>query len=584
LFVLFALCVEGNSQDKKAEATPVAAPQNKKPEATPVAAPQDKKPEATPAGATQEKKQEPAPVVANPQQDRIDIGATLDSWYKIFQGNDAVGYYHEVLQRAQPGQPWRYRYDSDAEIEQMVPDPKDARKQISLTESLRIRAQLDDTYAPFSMERADNRNENQVVSTVLTEDSGKKIDVVLGPTERKSFNVSPDEEVYYSRFLMFISLRQNGKLSKAGTIRGRLFSPREDDKEPIAEVQLEVHDFVKREYVGKKDISVTKVTYLKPPPAANRDAELVETFVDKFGRIVEETTRGGTRRVLVKDEIEAVGKNERVRPGARRDPFRKDLALFYNPRSARAADGKDRIDPPDPANMAATFTKLENLIEDLRKAREEKRDEEGAKLYERFLDIQASVRTLNLQKPLPPEHLARVEALRKQAEDVWGGIERLMKSLQASYVRVIDAYNKDECEVMETGIGDFKKAQSRKELEDQPQLSQVLKWIGELDPLVSKCKTRIELGKKKIIVTGTVLHEDSQLIPLDVSINFLGHQLGGIQEVRFIKPNRIAVINDKMYRVGDVVEGEGVRLEKIWAFGVQVSLREEVRDVGIRQK
>jgi hypothetical protein len=234
--------------------------------------------------------------------------------------------------------------------------------------------------------------------------------------------------------------------------------------------------------------------------------------------------------------------------------------------------------------MAATFTKLENLIEELRRAREEKRDEEGAKFYERFLDIQSSVRQLNSQKPLPPEQLARIDSLRKQAEEVWGGVDRLMKTLQGAYVRVIEAYNRDECTQMETGIGEIKKSQTRKELEDQPQLAQVLKWIGELDPLVAKCKTRIELGKKKLVVTGTMLHEDSQLIPLDLSINFLGHQVGGTQEVRFIKPNRIAVINDKMYRVGDVVEGEGVRLEKIWAFGVQVSLREEVRDVGIRQK
>jgi len=567
LFVLFALCVEARPQDKKPEAAP------------PAAAPQDKKQD--PAA---EKKPDPTPVAATAQQERIDIGATLDSWYKVFQGNEAVGYFHEVLQRAQAGQPWRYRYDSDAEIELMIPDPKDPRKSTSLTESLRIRAQLDDTYAPFSMERADNRNDAQVTSTVLTEDAGKKIDVVLGPTDRKSFQVSSDEEVYYSRFLMFISLRQNGKLSKPGTHRARLFSPREDDKEPIAEVQLEVHDFMKREYLGKKDVPVTKVTYLKPPPAANRDAELVETYVDKFGRIVEEVARGGMRRVLVKDEIEAVGKNERVRPGARRDPFRKDLAMFYNPRSAKGGDDKGREPPPDPSNMAATFAKLENLIEEMRKAREEKREEEGAKFYDRFLDIQASVRQLNLAKPLPPEQLARVESLRKQAEEVWGGVERLMKTLQAAYVRVIEAYNRDECEQMEQGIGEFKKAQSRKELEDQPQLTQVLKWIGELDPLVAKCKTRIELGKKKILVTGTMLHEDAQMIPVDVSINFLGHQVGGMQEVRFIKPNRIAVINDKMYRVGDVVEGEGVRLEKIWAFGVQVSLREEVRDVGIRQK
>jgi len=28
--------------------------------------------------------------------------------------------------------------------------------------------------------------------------------------------------------------------------------------------------------LGKKDVPVTRVTYLKPPPAANRDAELLE--------------------------------------------------------------------------------------------------------------------------------------------------------------------------------------------------------------------------------------------------------------------------------------------------------------------
>jgi len=342
---------------------------------------------------------------------------------------------------------------------------------------------------------------------------------------------------------------------------------------------------VKREYMGKKDVAVTRVTYLKPPPAQNRDAELLETFVDKFGRIVEETTRGGVRRILVKDEIEAAGTKERVRPGARRDPFRKDLALMYN---AKGGQGPEisKEPPPDPTNMQATFAKMEALIEEMRKTREEKRDEEGQKAYEKFLDIQSAIRNMtNLgQKPLPPEQMARVDALRKQAEDAWGGLERLMKTLQGHYVRVIDSYNRDECEVMEQGIGELKKAQNKKELEDMPQLAQVLKWIGELEPLVGKCKTRIELGRKKLVVTGTLLHEDSQLLPVDASINVFGHQVGGTHEVRFIKPNRIAVINDKMYRIGDVVEGEGVRIEKIWAFGIQVSLREEVRDVGIRQK
>src|SRR5262245_7688175 len=102
LFVLFALCVEARPQDKKPDPAPLAA------------APQDKKQDPAPAP---EKKADPTPVAATAQQERIDIGNTLDSWYKVLQGNEAVGYYHEVLQRAQAGQPWRYRYDSDAEIE-----------------------------------------------------------------------------------------------------------------------------------------------------------------------------------------------------------------------------------------------------------------------------------------------------------------------------------------------------------------------------------------------------------------------------------------------------------------------------------
>jgi hypothetical protein len=571
------LSADVTSQDKKPQPVPVGAgAQEKKPEAAPAAQPQDKK--------TDEKKPEATPVAAGQQTDRIDIGLLLDSWYKVLQGQESVGYVHEVLQRAQAGNPWRYQYVADHEVELLIVDSSDSKKNNTATQSLRIRAQLDDTYAPISMERADKRNETEVMSTVLSEDSGKKIDIVLGPTDRRPHTVSNDEEVHYSHFLMFISLRQNGKLSKAGPQRVLLFSPSEDNRSPLAEVQIEVHDLVKRKYMGDKEVAVTRVTYLKPPPAPSRDAELMETFVDKFGRIVEETTRGGLKRILVKDEIEAIGRNERVRPGARRDPFRKDLAMYFNPKLGKGPAGIERVPPPDPSNMAATFKQLEDLIEEMRKAKDEKRDDEGQKHYERFLDIHASVRALNAQKPLPPEQMARVETLRKQAEEVWGGLDRLMKMLQGTYVKVIEAFNRDDVGQMEAGIAEFKKAQNRKELDDQPQLAQVLKWIGELEPLVAKCKTRIELGKKKVVVTGTMLHDDAQLIPVDVAIGMFGHQVGGVHEVRFIKPNRMAVINDKLYRVGDTVEGEGVRIEKIWAFGVQVSLREEVRDVGIRQK
>ncbi|HUR38308.1 MAG TPA: hypothetical protein VM222_02390, partial [Planctomycetota bacterium] len=343
-----------------------------------------------------------------------------------------------------------------------------------------------------------------------------------------------------------------------------------------------VHEVVKREYLGKKEVSVTRVTYLKPPPSATREGELLETYIDKFGRIVEETTRGGIRKVLVKDEAEALGQNERVRQGGRRDPFRTDLAM--GPQPGAPKEGGPKGPDINPDKIEDVLKKVESLIESLRKAKEEKREEEGNRIYTTLIEIFSVMR----QNPGPnpnPVAQARLKTLQDQTEEIWGGLERLMRTVRATYVAVTDAFNLDNCDAMAKGIEEMKKVvQTRKELEDTPQLTQVLKWIGELEPLVNKCRTRIELGRKKLVLTGTMLHENVQMLPVEAAVSAFGIQVGGVQDVRFTKLNRIAVINEKMYRIGDVVEGEGVRVEKIWAFGVQVSLREEVRDVGIRQK
>src|SRR5436190_3292784 len=454
----FAFSLNGAAQDKKPE-TPAPAPAPRPPPApNPGPAP------APGPGAGPERQTAPTPV--GQQQDKIDIGNTLDSWYKIFQKDQVVGYAHEILTRARGGS-FRYSYASDSEVELMVPDPKDLKKEIQTTESTRIeKGQLDDTYSPISMIRTDNRNEANVVSTVVTEENSKRIEMVVG-SDRKSIPVSPDEEVHFSRFLMFVSLRQNGKLAKPGTQRALLFEPAADQQSPIAEVQIEVHEVLKKVYFEKKEVSVTRVSYLKPPPAPNRDAELLEAFVDKFGRIVEESTRGGVRRVLVKDEIEAVGQNERVRLGGRRDPFRKDLAMYRDQKKDKELEGGMRGPDVDPKNIAKTLKEIETLLESLKKAKDEKRDDEGQKIYERLIAYFATIRQVGIANPLTPVEQARVDTLRQQTEDIWGGLERLMKQLRGIYVQVTDAFNKDDCAAMEKGIEELKKnVSTRKELEE----------------------------------------------------------------------------------------------------------------------
>ncbi len=517
-------------------------------------------------------------------QDRVTLVGSLDSWYKIFQGDVHVGFVHETVAKGTPGTPWKYKYDADSELEMMLPDPTGAtKKEFPFTESLKVKSHLDDTFSPLDMERTDIRNGVIVNSRILPEDSGRKIEIALSSTNRKVHPIA-DEEIYFSRFLMFLALRQSGNLAKAGPRKVSLFAPREDDKPPIAEVQIEIKDFVKREYLGKKDIPVTHVVYLKPPPSATRDMELTEAFIDKYGRIVEEVSRSGLRRILVKDELDAVGKDTRIRQGARRDPFDK-LAVMNRPTGGGKEGAEKTQIVIDENTFLTSLKEAQKTLEDLRRAKEDNREVEGQKLYDGILNVYIALKKSHSEKPQPPDVLAQVERLRDEAEKIWGGLDRLMKKLRGVYVKVLQHFDKDECEEMQKGIDELKKtALERKELVDRPELLEVNRWIGELEPLVAKCRTRQELARKRVVLTGTVIHDSYQFIPVDARVVVFGHHVGAIHPVRFMKPDRLAVVNEKMYRVGDTVDGEGVRVEKIWAHGIQVSLREETRDIPIRQK
>jgi len=538
-----------------------------------------------------EKKQDPAaekkpdaPAVGV-QQDRLDIAGTLDSWYRVEFQNQPVGFVHEVLSRAQAGNPWRFNYDVDAEIELVVRDPKEPGKDTPSIQASRVRAKLDDTYAPVDWQEFLHVNGVEVSGYISVDETGaRKIEIMLSPTDRRQFQAPSEEEVYYDKTLMFISLRQSGNLARPGTRKVSLFSPQLEGKSAVAEVTFEVEEMVRREYLGKKDVAVTRVRFLKPPPAANRDAELVEAFVDKYGRMVEYVTRGQLRVLLVKGEEEAVGKDRVLRHAGRRDPFRKDLALTR----AKGGEGEKKegetiVPPTDVQQFTAELAKAVKLVEELRKAKDEGRETEGEEMYQKLLAYHTAFRKSLAVKPQGQELQNQVNQLRRQAEEIWGGAERLLKKLRLVYLRITELFERDECEEMAKGIEELKKSQARPELQDTPQVIEVNGWILKVEPLLVKCRTRMELARKKIELSGTIAYEERVFYPVDASVNVFGHSVGAATEVRFVKPSRLAVINEKVYRVGDVVEGEGVRVEKIWPQGVQVSLREETRDVGIRQ-
>ncbi len=559
------------------------------------AQPQDKKPEtpaATPAG--QEKKPETAPPAA-PAQDRLVFSGTLDTWYKIESIKpdkevEHVGFGRERLISQPPGAIARYQYGSETEIDLLVPDPKEQvregspPKMVAHFESSVIKeaeTKLDDTFVPITLTRVDDRNGSQVNSTVSIEENVRKIRVSITPPDFKEHRVSPDEEIFYSRFLMFIALRQNDNLSKAGARKAMLFHPRDDGGTPVAEVQFQIGEMVKREYLGKKEVSVTPIIYIKPPPAATKDAELIEAYVDRYGRIVEETTRAGLRRLIVKDREAAIPKSLMVRGGGRRDPFDKRFALGgpgAAPATTTVAIAEKKVTAE---NNLKLLEDAKKLIVELRKAKDDGREAEGDRLYDEIVAYYLGFKKSD--PPQTPDIMVQVEAFRTEAEKIWDGERKLVAKLRLVYTRSLDAFKRDQCEQIESGIAELKKYENSRILELRDALKELTQWIAELVPKLAQCRTRIELAKKRIVLSGTTLAEEPIMVPVDVTVMVAGHQVGVVQYVRFIKPIRLAVINDKSYRIGDLVEGEGVRVEKIWAHGVQISLKDETREVGIRQ-
>jgi hypothetical protein len=533
---------------------------------------QDKKP----AGAAAEA----------PAQDRIEFSGSLDSWYKVLQKDNHIGYAHMSLDRVATGGAWRYSFTTDSEYELLVEDAKHPGKEVPILQSQSIRAKLDDTYAPIDWQESDHISGIDLNTHVSPEESGAhKVEMVLSATDRRSYTVGSDEEIYYHPFLMFVALRQGGHLAKPGARKVGLLWPNADGRAPAVEVSLEVGALVKRAYLDKKDVAVTRVVFLKPPPARVREAELQEAFIDKYGRPVEWVTRGGMRTILVKSEEEAAGRSLVLRQGARRDPFRKDLAMRGVKSDKGEGDGKTKKEDVviDPNTLEKTLTDAKKLIEELRKAKEEDRQAEGEVIYQRLLDYHEALRKFLQEHTQPAATVQQVDQIGQQTEEIWGGRQRLMLRLELVFNTTMMHFNRDECPDMEKGLEELKKNQDRKELKDTQDQLKVASWISKIDPLVAKCKTRLELARKKIVLTGTISYEDWSQQPVDMTVSVFGHQAGGAQTFRFIKPSRMAVINEKIYRIGDMVESEGVRVDKIWPNGVQVSLRDETRDVGMRQ-
>jgi hypothetical protein len=217
----------------------------------------------------------------------------------------------------------------------------------------------------------------------------------------------------------------------------------------------------------------------------------------------------------------------------------------------------------------------------LKKAVERKDKAEARVLSDRIVQVYIKLRESS--KDADSQVRARMESLKKRTEELFPGAVMLVEKARKIYTEALDRFEHEDVTGMEKLLNDLRNVEKAPELVGAEGLTTLRQWVVELEPLLTRCKTRLELAKKKLMLTGVVLHFEEKPQTVEARLNVFGHAAGASQEVRFIRATHIAIINDKMYKVGDTVEGEGVRVEKVWKYGVQVSLQDETREVGIRQ-
>src|SRR5437867_1305473 len=150
----------------------------------------------------------------------------------------------------------------------------------------------------------------------------------------------------------------------------RVLDPRGEATSGV-EVVLEVKDAVRREILGK-EVSVIPVTFLKPFPAAARETELQEAYVDRYGRILEATMAGGGRIVMARSEAEAVADIGPLHRHGRGDPMDKMTAMRYaSLERAKGSRGDDEVTKIVVTldSLASDLAAARKLVDDIRNHR-----------------------------------------------------------------------------------------------------------------------------------------------------------------------------------------------------------------------
>jgi len=299
-------------------------------------------------------------------------------------------------------------------------------------------------------------------------------------------------------------------------------------------------------------------------------------FVDRYGRILEATLAGGARIVMAADRAQALAEIGPVHRHGRRDPMDK-LTAMRNASLERLRTliglPEAGIPPPTLDSLSSDLVGVRKLLEQVRAQKSDGDLDEARRSYLQALVRLKAIRELAGKRR--PEMIPEIETVRDDAELAWDGAAQAAQEARALYVQVEDQMARLDCEGMDRTRAELQALRDRIEVERRPEREAISAMLADVGTLAVKCRTRRELGQARLLLSGIMMGEKTTVEALPaVAIE---------PEVRFVRTFAWAEINGQVYRVGDTISGTPIRVDRISRHSVQVSLRDEVRDLGLRR-
>lgn len=346
--------------------------------------------------------------------------------------------------------------------------------------------------------------------------------------------------------------------------RGELFAgPKHTFKivsgKTVEEIELEVVGATRREFLGVPTYVVHTRVFLGRHKVAEKEQDVyVDMYTDKFGRLMEqdaplEPGRPERLRLIVsKDELDAKGlKGEIPLPSTgQRNPFDKWMVL---------KPVKPLPKPPEAPNYAAELAGLFRDVDDAAKQLLEARDEDLARFVARYENVKAKFWEKYREVPDPKPFRVRQLHGNMQALE-----ERMQKELEKKWEKIIRARVKGKLEQLKEAIekesSDRAKAlvaELEKELTDAgvQKYPDLVKEVQEAVDRARKQLIIIEVKEKmrKVEVNVTAIAWEMEVVVKPVTIRVPVTGIEWTEPVRLMKPDAYAVIDGRVYTVGDPI-------------------------------